>query len=121
MACLGQPIRRDNPKNAHALPDEITLLANSVLGKSESESVLKNFYNKVNPQGFWKPFTGNKSDLKGLRYNALAWLSGVSFTYSILFSTGYLLFAEWQAFYISISVLILSFLVLMFSLKRLSL
>ncbi|MGB0883295.1 MAG: sodium:solute symporter family protein [Flavobacteriales bacterium] len=98
----------------------VSLLA-VYFGKSESETVLKNFYTKVKPQGFWKPFTGNKSDLKDLRYNALAWLSGVCFTYSILFSTGYLLFAEWQAFYISISVLVLSFLVLIFSLKRLSL
>lgn len=81
----------------------------------ESNETLTSFYNKVKPQGAWKFKTttsGNPEildslgstsenfrppDNSTLPWLALCWLSAVSMTYSILFTTGKLLFMEWAA------------------------
>jgi len=58
--------------------------------------VLQKFYDKVKPDGFWKPFEKTKSKKN---YNIanlfICWISAIFMTYSTLFATGKIIFAQW--------------------------
>lgn len=64
------------------------------LTKPTDEKVLKAFYQKIRPQGFWKPFY--QADIQPKSTGALfgAWLSGVLLVYASLFSLGYWILDE---------------------------
>ncbi|MCT4663905.1 MAG: Na+:solute symporter [Flavobacteriales bacterium] len=87
--------------------------------KPEKRGVLENFYHKVQPSGFWGEIGGNS--FQGLGFNVLAWISGVLFVYSSLFSVGYFLFNDMDAFKVSIAILIGSLIIFSFAFKRIKL
>ncbi|REJ82421.1 MAG: sodium:proline symporter [Bacteroidetes bacterium] len=69
------------------------------LTKPEKEEVLLRFYEKVKPEGWWKPFrimTGSPVDSQRLYGLVFCWLSAIVMTYSILFGTGKLIFQEYM-------------------------
>jgi len=94
----------------------ITWLLVMWLTPPENNNTLQKFYDKVQPGGWWKPFAGTHESPQtaGL---VLAWLSATVFTYSVLFSTGYLLFSEWKQAAVSILLALSSLLVLLRALK----
>jgi len=61
--------------------------------------VLKNFYIRIQPDGFWKPVTkhlsirAKKSQIPLL---LTGWLLGIGLGYACLFGLGKLIFADWQ-------------------------
>ncbi len=78
-----------------------------------NKNVLQKFYNKVKPDGFWKPFENNR---KEKYYNILnlfiCWISAIFMTYSTLFATGKVIFAQWSEAAIWAGTAVLSGLVL---------
>jgi hypothetical protein len=81
----------------------------------ESEATLQRFYRQVEPQGAWNtvrrqlnlPVT--KSQIPTL---VLCWISATALTYSTLFLLGKLIFQEYTAALINLSIAIVSFLIL---------
>jgi len=60
---------------------------------------LASFHKKVSPFGFWGPVRkhlGIGKDSTPVGKLVIAWLCAIAMTYSILFSTGYVIFHEWK-------------------------
>ena len=76
----------------------ISWIAVTLLTGPESSKVLQRFYDKIEPDGVWKPFlkAGVKKS-KQLPKLFLCWFSSIIMTYSILFATGKLIFGEYTA------------------------
>lgn len=59
--------------------------------------VLQKFYDKVYPDGFWKPFESkDKKKTYNIRNLFICWISAIFMTYSTLFATGKVIFAQWS-------------------------
>lgn len=99
----------------------ITWLVVTFITKPSSDEVLINFYNKVKPDGAWEPvrqMAGGQPFKSNVPNLIICWLSAISFTYSILFLTGKLIFMEWNDALMWLGVSVLSFIILrMFVLK----
>ncbi len=88
------------------------------LTKPTDKKVLKNFYEKVRPQGWWKPLD-NKNKIKGNTiYLAGAWISSIILIYSTLFAIGKLIFLEWKPFIIYIIIIAACFPIFIFFVKK---
>jgi solute:Na+ symporter, SSS family len=64
-----------------------------------SNNVLQKFYNRVEPDGWWKPFrdeSGKKENRQNLINLFICWISGIGMTYSILFLMGKFMLLEWR-------------------------
>jgi Na+/proline symporter len=94
-----------------------TALIVAFVSKPEKKETLLNFYNKVQPQGFWSVVDGVNS-LSKLGGNFIAWISGVIFTYSALFTVGYALFGQWNSFTISSICLVVSLTTFVLTIKK---
>lgn len=76
----------------------VSWLVITVLTKPEDSAHLAAFYQRVQPDGWWKPVRdglgvdARKGELKNL---AICWLSGVVLVYSILFGLGYAILGDW--------------------------
>ena len=57
---------------------------------------LQQFYNKVKPEGNWKPFSGSDHTNARIPMLLTAWISAVVTAYMALFFTGSLIFRNWQ-------------------------
>lgn len=99
----------------------VTWLVVTFLTKPSDEATLVKFYNKVKPDGSWEPvrkLAGGEAFKSNVPNLLVCWISGISFTYSILFLTGKLIFMEWSAALIWAGVAAVSFIILrMFVLK----
>ncbi len=60
-----------------------------------NETVLKNFYDKVRPGGFWAPYSDPKSALKPIIQLAAGWILATAAGYALLFAVGKAVLAEW--------------------------
>ncbi len=76
------------------------------LTKPEQDTTLKEFYDRVQPMGYWGKFAKENAN-KNLFKTALCWLCAVIFTYAILFGFGNLLLKNWNLFGINLIVAIL--------------
>jgi SSS family solute:Na+ symporter len=79
------------------------------------------FYDRVKPDGAWKPvrqMTNVKKSSSKLLPLIASWLGSVLMVYSILFLIGKLIFHEWVEAGISGSLAVVGFLILWFALKR---
>ena len=86
--------------------------------KAESEATLMNFYKKVKPQGWWKPYR-NGSEGKGQMGNLfLAWISAVVMAYSVLFLIGDIIFMNWNKVLIELPISLLSLWILTIQMKK---
>ena len=86
------------------------------LTKPTDKEILQNFYNKIQPQGWWKPVSGRKNGLNF--YLIIAWLSSVIFLYAVLFLTGKIILHFWTEALISLTVAIVFFVIMLFSAKK---
>jgi len=65
------------------------------LTKPTDEKVLLEFYNRVRPQGWWKPY-GNKHNSSGnVKYLLGSWFTSIVLVYSTLFLIGKIILVEW--------------------------
>lgn len=67
----------------------VTWLIVTYVTAPESESTLRNFVQRVRPEGSWKPWFN--SDNSNLKYRFIGWISAVFFTYGVLFCAGSML------------------------------
>lgn len=75
----------------------ITWLIVTFLTKPSNIDTLSSFYNKIEPQGFWKPFALVKTT-KSNSWLFAAWISSALFIYSALFAIGYTILHQWHQF-----------------------
>lgn len=62
-------------------------------------AVLKNFYTRIQPEGFWQPVAkqlGASAKKSHLAQFFACWLLGIGLGYACLFGLGELIFAHWQ-------------------------
>lgn len=89
----------------------IIWLTVTFITKPESETVLKNFYQKVEPQGAWKSVRNllnipkKKSEIPIL---ILSWISATTLTYCTLFFIGKLIFQDYTEAFINLTIAIIS-------------
>lgn len=84
-------------------------------------SKLEAFYKRVQPQGVWekvrKPL-GYANNNGGMIYLFGSWVGATVFIYSILFTTGKLIFMEYQEMFIWMLCALLGFVLLYFTMKK---
>lgn len=88
------------------------------LTKPTDTKVLEKFYQKVRPEGWWKPFQGEKIDHGNLKSLFLCWLSSIVMVYSCLFLIGDIIFYNFEKAAIELLIAIISYIVLRFQLKK---
>lgn len=94
----------------------IAWLLVTFITKPTDNKTLTAFYNKVKPQGFWKPFD-NKYKTNML-YLTGAWLSSIVLVYTTLFAIGKIIFAEWNYVIMYGTIIILSASIFIFFAKK---
>lgn len=99
----------------------VAWLVATYLTKPESTETLQIFYNQVRPDGNWNGFK-SKDEKKKNNIPALivCWISSVVLAYSILFLTGKVIFGEWFEAGMFLITVVISAIVLSFTLKRTS-
>lgn len=95
----------------------ITWLLITFITKPPQNDTLIEFYNKIEPPGFWKPFAYNKKK-KSTVWLFAAWISSVLFIYNILFAIGYSILHQWHQFLWLLPLMVVSLLVLIVSLQK---
>jgi solute:Na+ symporter, SSS family len=73
---------------------------------------LKNFYLKIRPDGNWKPiqeFLSLQKVKSGIGNLAVCWLSGITFTYGVLFFIGKVIFRSWTEAGLLLVLILFSF------------
>ena len=97
----------------------IAWLTVTFMSKPTDSKVLKAFYERVKPSGWWGVYAQKESSSKSLMlYQLAAWFSGVIMVYSVLFFIGYALFGWWTLFTIWLIIGILSFISLRWSMNK---
>ncbi len=89
----------------------IAWLMATFLAPRTSIEKLQSFYDKIEPDGNWRPFRKDWNRVK-LLLLTLCWLSAIVMAYSVLFLVGSLIFKEWGQVMIYGLVAVGSFLVL---------
>ena len=91
----------------------VSWLTVTFLTRPTVSETLRSFYVLVKPDGNWKPFKHlakkEKSNIKNLM---VCWISAITLTYSILFSTGKLIFHEYTEALFFAFTAIVSFIIL---------
>ncbi|MEA3450521.1 MAG: sodium:solute symporter family protein [Bacteroidota bacterium] len=96
----------------------ISWLIVTFLTKPTNINVLHSFYQKVKPQGFWKPFDATKTTNKNIIYLLGAWISSIALIYSVLFAIGKLILKEWNSFFQLSGIIIVSLVILLAFIKK---
>ncbi len=88
------------------------------ISKPTDAKVLENFYARIRPSGFWKPYRkkGQKHQASGALFGA--WLSGVVLVYSALFALGSLLFDDSMESAAWLAALLISLVSLRYFMKK---
>jgi solute:Na+ symporter, SSS family len=73
----------------------VSWLLVTFITKPTDKLTLTSFYNKVQPGGWWAPISATQPEGFRPGYLALCWLSGITFTYSMLFGVGKLIFGNY--------------------------
>lgn len=93
----------------------------TLLTAPESDATLKRFYMQVKPGGCWKPVQlqlDMSEPQQPLAQLVICWLSAALMTYSVLFTTGYFIFQEYERAGIWLAAAMVLLLVFRFSVKR---
>jgi Na+/proline symporter len=91
-----------------------TLLVTWLLPQTD-KNVLQQFYDTIQPNGLWKPFSKKPVSKKYFLWNTIAVLMGIGIVYSGLFGVGSLIFGQyayalWYAVMVVLGVFILGYL-----------
>uniref|UniRef100_UPI004049955F sodium:solute symporter family protein n=1 Tax=Fulvivirga sp. TaxID=1931237 RepID=UPI004049955F len=79
--------------------------------KPTDNTVLKNFFDKINPDGNWRPFR-KESNGKRIMQLGICWISAIIFAYSVLFFTGSIILKEFADAGIYAGLIFISFMIL---------
>jgi Na+/proline symporter len=119
------PIANNFNMNAFPIIFAVSLIGcivGTLLTKPEDNETLKKFYKNVRPWGFWKPihklvvqddpaFQGNK-DFKRDMFNVLI---GICWQSSLVAFPVFIIIREWKAFFITISIVVVTSIILKFN------
>lgn len=86
--------------------------------KPTDDARLKHFYEKVQPDGLWKPYNTSKKSSKNLVSLFLCWISAIIMVYSCLFLIGDIIFQNTSAALIESIIVLISFIILRYQLKK---
>lgn len=92
----------------------IAWIVATFVSQPTDENHLKAFFNKIRPDGNWKPFRKTTNSKRLLKLG-VCWLSAIVMAYSALFLTGSFIFKEWSDGLMYSAVFIVSFLLLRFT------
>jgi Na+/proline symporter len=87
------------------------------LTPATKQEKLEQFYQKVRPDGWWKPFKKEKEEKGNLLALSLCWLSSIAMVYALLFAIGDLIFQNYREANIEFLIAFSCFLVLRKQLK----
>lgn len=92
----------------------------TLLTKPTDERILKSFYKRIQPGGWWKGFKSEQAKDKEQKLSPLlvSWISGVVLVYSILFSLGHLIFQNYLLLWPWLVALSVSIVGLRFGMKK---
>jgi solute:Na+ symporter, SSS family len=99
----------------------VAWIAITYITQPTSKIVLQNFYDRVEPDGWWKPFrkeTSTKENQRNLVNLLVCWMSGIGMTYSILFLMGKFILLEWKQGIIFSIAAVLFFIVLKIFIRK---
>lgn len=96
----------------------VSWVAVMFLTPPESDETLNGFYQRIKPTGSWGKFKTIEGPKFQLLRLAVCWISAVTMTYALLFSTGKALFMEWDWAGIYAGIAILSGIILNRQLKK---
>lgn len=88
------------------------------VSKPTSAEILKSFYERVKPGGFWGDYKESSADNKQIPFLFISWLSGVLMVYGILFFIGYGIFQEWVLFWTWLALASLGFVLMRWSMGK---
>lgn len=93
----------------------------TLLTKPSDNLKLDSFFYKVKPMGWWKTDNTHAKffGAKEFKINLINWIAAVVMTYSILFTTGYLLLQEWTSAIIWLVIGLIGLFTLKFSIQKL--
>lgn len=86
--------------------------------KPTDEKILRSFYKRVKPGGWWGKYKTEGEQNKTTPYLFASWIAGVVMVYSALFLIGYLIFKEWTPFFAWSISFIVSFFALRWAMKK---
>lgn len=101
----------------------IVSLLVTMLTPPTEEHTLREFYQKVRPEGNWGPVRrrlGLSKVSSNIPLLVVCWLSAVSMTYSILFATGKFIFMDYNLAAIWLGVAVVSFFILRYGMGKVS-
>lgn len=102
----------------------VASVAVAYLAPATDMNTLKAFYERVRPQGAWKPVKlamGIKDTRVNLFSLFLCWASAITMTYALLFFIGNLIFKEWNNAFMMLSLISGSFVILAYHSKKIKL
>jgi len=95
----------------------VAWLITAFVSRPTDSAVLKNFYDKIRPDGNWRPFR-TEWNRQRLLLLTVCWLSAISMAYTALFTTGSIVLLEWKNSIVYGLIMIASFLILRFTSKK---
>jgi hypothetical protein len=99
----------------------IVWLLVTFITKPESTATLTKFYERVRPDGNWKIISdGKEKKHNNIPALLVCWVSSVVLAYGVLFTTGKVIFKEWQAAGWYFAAVVIAAIVLSQTLKRTS-
>lgn len=96
----------------------ITWLLVTWLTPPDTDYTLSTFYNKIKPEGYWKPVRQKlelPKPVSKIPMLLVCWFSSIFMAYAFLFMTGKFILLEWQEGFIFLAVFIVSLLILVYS------
>ena len=100
----------------------IIWLAATFLTGSTEEKVIADFYKKIHPGGIgWKKFKQKYPEVvqdTGYGKLFINWFSGVVLIYSVLYSTGKIIFGDYLVGFIGLSIGLISAIIIYFNIKN---
>jgi Na+/proline symporter len=96
----------------------VVWLAVTWLTPPTDSEVLRRFYQRIKPGGWWKPFKEEGEAQPKLSPLLWSWLGGVIMAYSLLFAMGYFIFADYTKAFVSSFTMLLGLVLMLISMKR---
>lgn len=94
----------------------VAVMLATFLSKPTDKDVLTAFYERIKPFGWWGKIASNNFSGTGIMLTA--WISSIVFCYTGLFGLGYLIFRDYQNFFINLAIFTGSGIITRFSVKR---
>lgn len=94
----------------------VAIIVATFITRPTDPEVLSAFHQRIKPFGWWGKIAAN--NFNGLGIMLTAWMSSIVFCYTGLFGLGYLIFEDYQNFFINLALFTGSGIITRFSVKR---